>query len=188
MAHLRRDVRARLFFLSDRPRRSGLCSRIGQAIASHSPPSAAFSRDGLRIITASENRTIRLWNAASGTEIAVLRGHENTVNSAAFSPDGSRILTALLAKRELLAEGMLATEIMDQEIARLGELMTLLYPWDEDGRQITGKSVNAYYWASEAAARLSPYACAVSVAALVGGAGDASASCQAYHCERDDPE
>ena len=28
---------------------------------------------------------------------------------------------------------MLATEIMDQEIARLGELMTLLYPWDEDG-------------------------------------------------------
>jgi hypothetical protein len=44
---------------------------------------------------------------------------------------------------------MLATEIMDQEIARLGELMTLLYPWDEDGKQITGKSVNAYYWASE---------------------------------------
>jgi hypothetical protein len=52
-------------------------------------------------------------------------------------------------QRELLAEGMLATEIMDQEIARLGELMTLLYPWDEDGKQITGKSVNAYYWASE---------------------------------------
>ena len=35
------------------------------------------------------------------------------------------------------------------EIARLGELMTLLYPWDDDGVQITGKSVNAYYWASE---------------------------------------
>jgi hypothetical protein len=44
---------------------------------------------------------------------------------------------------------MLATEIMDQEIARLGELMTLLYPWDEDGKQIAGKSVNTYYWASE---------------------------------------
>ena len=44
---------------------------------------------------------------------------------------------------------MLATEIMDQEITRLGELMTLLYPWGEDGKQIAGKSVNAYYWASE---------------------------------------
>jgi hypothetical protein len=54
-----------------------------------------------------------------------------------------------MATRELLAEGMLATEIMDQEIARLGELMTLLYPWDQDGKQITGKSVNAYYWAAE---------------------------------------
>ena len=65
------------------------------------------------------------------------------------SKNKSTIQRELLAKRELLAEGMLATEIMDQEIARLGELMTLLYPWDEDGKQITGKSVNAYYWASE---------------------------------------
>ena len=37
----------------------------------------------------------------------------------------------------------------ETNIARLGELMTLLYPWSEDGKQITGKSVNAYYWASE---------------------------------------
>src|SRR5262245_15476223 len=65
------------------------------------------------------------------------------------SKNKSTIQRELLEKRELLAEGLLATEIMDQEIARLGELMALLYPWDEDGKQITGKSVNAYYWASE---------------------------------------
>jgi hypothetical protein len=65
------------------------------------------------------------------------------------SKNKSTIQRELLAKRELLAEGLLATEIMDQEIARLGELMALLRPWDEDGKQITGKSVNAYYWASE---------------------------------------
>ena len=44
-----------------------------------------------------------------------------------------------------------ATEIMDQEIERLGELVKLLYPWDANGVQITGKSVNSYYWASELA-------------------------------------
>ena len=56
--------------------------------------SAAFSPDGSRIVTASEDKTARIWDAASAKEIAVLRGHDNYVNSAAFSPDGSRIVTA----------------------------------------------------------------------------------------------
>jgi WD40 repeat protein len=55
--------------------------------------SAAFSRDGSRIVTASRYHT-RIWDAASGKEIAVLRGHEDSVASAAFSSDGSRIATA----------------------------------------------------------------------------------------------
>ena len=56
--------------------------------------SAAFSPDGARIVTASHDRTARLWDAASGAEIAVLSGHARRVNSAAFSPDGTRIVTA----------------------------------------------------------------------------------------------
>ena len=103
------------------------------------------------------------------------------------SKNKSTIQKELLAKRELLAEGMLATEMMDQEIGRLGELMTLLYPWDEEGKQIVGKSVNAYYWASELR-RLSPHARSLSIAALVCGAGGADAKRQAHHGERDDPE
>ena len=39
--------------------------------------SAAFSPDGSRIVTASDDKTARIWDAASGKEIAVLRGHEN---------------------------------------------------------------------------------------------------------------
>ena len=56
--------------------------------------SAAFSPDGTRVVTASDDKTARLWDAASGAEIAVLSGHENYVSSAAFSPDGARIVTA----------------------------------------------------------------------------------------------
>jgi hypothetical protein len=56
--------------------------------------SAAFSPDGSRIVTASSDKTARIWDAASGKEIAVLRGHEKSVDSAAFSRDGSRIVTA----------------------------------------------------------------------------------------------
>src|SRR6516164_3050939 len=37
--------------------------------------SAAFSPDGSRIVTASGDKTARIWDAASAKEIAVLRGH-----------------------------------------------------------------------------------------------------------------
>jgi WD domain, G-beta repeat len=57
--------------------------------------SAAFSPDGLRIVTASADKTARIWDAASGQPIGEpLKGHQGTVYSAAFSPDGLRIVTA----------------------------------------------------------------------------------------------
>ena len=56
--------------------------------------SAYFSPDGARIVTASDDRTARLWDAGTGEALAVLRGHEGEVDSACFSPDGARILTA----------------------------------------------------------------------------------------------
>jgi WD40 repeat protein len=56
------------------------------------PPSAAFSPDGMRIVTASSDKTARIWDAATGNEIKIL-DHEGGVLSAAFSPDGTRIVT-----------------------------------------------------------------------------------------------
>jgi hypothetical protein len=48
---------------------------------------AAFSPDGTRIVTASDDRTARIWDAATGAEITALRGHEDGVYSIAFSPN-----------------------------------------------------------------------------------------------------
>lgn len=56
--------------------------------------SAAFSPDGARIVTASGDRTARLWDAATGAETAVLRGHQRELSGAAFSSDGECILNA----------------------------------------------------------------------------------------------
>ena len=57
--------------------------------------SAAFSPDGKRIVTASRDKTARLWDAATGKPIGEpLTGHDDVVSSAAFSPDGKRIVTA----------------------------------------------------------------------------------------------
>ena len=54
---------------------------------------AAFSPDGARILTASDDKTAKLWDAGSGKLIASF-AHQHAVNHAAFSPDGARILTA----------------------------------------------------------------------------------------------
>ena len=56
--------------------------------------SAAFSPDGKQIVTASRDKSARVWDAITGREIATLTGHEHEVRSAAFSPDGTRVVTA----------------------------------------------------------------------------------------------
>jgi WD40 repeat protein len=55
---------------------------------------ASFSPDGRQIVTASSDRTARLWHAPTGDLVAVLEGHDRPVLSAAFSSDGQRVVTA----------------------------------------------------------------------------------------------
>jgi WD40 repeat protein len=52
--------------------------------------SASFSPDGGRVVTASEDNTARVWDAATGKEVTRLDGHGAIVLSASFSPDGAR--------------------------------------------------------------------------------------------------
>ena len=56
--------------------------------------SAVFSPDGRHVVTASEDNTARVWDAATGQGLAVLIGHTGWVLSAAFSPDGRYLVTA----------------------------------------------------------------------------------------------
>ena len=55
--------------------------------------SVVFSPGGERIVSGSNDKTVRVWDARSGTELAVLRGHKDHVTSVAFSPGGERIVS-----------------------------------------------------------------------------------------------
>src|SRR5262249_9997690 len=54
--------------------------------------SAQFSPDGKRTVTASWDRTARLWDARTGTPLAILK-HAYKVHSAEFSEDGRNAIT-----------------------------------------------------------------------------------------------
>jgi hypothetical protein len=72
--------------------------------------SAAFSPDGARIVTASWDKTARIWDAATAKQITMLR-NERDVTSAAFSPDGARIVTVSLDKIARIWDAATAKEI-----------------------------------------------------------------------------
>jgi WD40 repeat protein/serine/threonine protein kinase len=56
--------------------------------------SAAYSPDGTHIVSASQDKTARIWDADTGATLAVLAGHGAKMRSAAYSPDGTRVVTA----------------------------------------------------------------------------------------------
>jgi WD40 repeat protein len=78
---------------------------------------AAFSPDGARILTASWDKTARLWDTSSAKPL-VSFPHQGLVNTARFSSDGTRIVTASADKTAKLwdaVSGKLLASFKHQE-------------------------------------------------------------------------
>ncbi|WP_437492471.1 TIR domain-containing protein [Sorangium sp. So ce1014] len=65
-------------------------------LAGHSAPvvACAATPDGKRAISASLDRTLKIWDLATRSELATLRGHTGEVVACAVTPDGARVLSA----------------------------------------------------------------------------------------------
>ena len=52
-----------------------------------------FSKDGKRVLTVSQDKTVKIWDGQNGILLASLKGHEGMIAMGVFSPDGNSILT-----------------------------------------------------------------------------------------------
>ena len=103
--------------------------------------SASFSPDGKRIVSASGDNTIRIWDAETGRQVGQpLEGHTRTVKSAFFSPDGKQIVSASADK---------TIRIWDAETGRqIGQLLeghkdyVTLASFSPDGKRIVSASAD----------------------------------------------
>lgn len=70
---------------------------------------AIFSPDGMRVATASQDKTARLWNAQTGVPTGAAMTHADDVRSVAFSPDGLRLLTTSGTEEGAQSDGTLTS-------------------------------------------------------------------------------
>jgi eukaryotic-like serine/threonine-protein kinase len=73
--------------------------------------SVAFSRDGSRLVSAGEDRTVRIWELATGAPPVELKGHTDQVFSAVFHPDGARVASAGRDRAILLWDAATGAEV-----------------------------------------------------------------------------
>ncbi|KAJ3925600.1 MAG: hypothetical protein NXY57DRAFT_1068057 [Lentinula lateritia] len=74
--------------------------------------SVQYSPDGTRIVSGSHDKTLRIWDARTGTQIGVpLQGHDDRVSSVAFSPDGTRIVSGSHDKTLRIWDARAGTQI-----------------------------------------------------------------------------
>jgi WD40 repeat protein len=67
-----------------------------QTLEGHSDwvSSVAFSHDSTRLASASDDNTVKIWDASSGACLQTLEGHSGRVSSVAFSHDSTRLASA----------------------------------------------------------------------------------------------
>jgi WD40 repeat protein len=71
---------------------------VGQSAALDGHTSAIscviVSSDGRRIVSSAQDKTVRVWDAATGRELVCFKGHNQMVWSVAISPDGRTVASA----------------------------------------------------------------------------------------------
>jgi WD40 repeat protein/serine/threonine protein kinase len=103
----------------------------------------AWSPNGRRLASSSEDRTLKIWNAETGEEHLTLKGHTATVFSVAWSPDGKRLASAGLDSTLKIWDAHSGKHM--NTLARKGKIWGLpsvagALAWSPDGKRLASAS------------------------------------------------
>ncbi|MFZ6779711.1 NACHT domain-containing protein [Undibacterium sp. Ji83W] len=99
--------------------------------------SCAFSPDGHSLLSASRDKTLRLWESTTGTLLREFVGHANWVTSCAFSPDGQSLLSASNDKTLRLWETATGT-LLQEFVGHSGRVSSCVF--SPDGQSLLSAS------------------------------------------------
>ena len=115
--------------------RARLADHVQLTLRGHSGlvRSVAWSPDGKRLATGSNDKTAKVWDAETGKDVLTLNGHNGPVVSVAWSPDGKRLATG---------SGDKTAKVWDAETGK--EVLTLdghidsgvSVAWSPDGKRL----------------------------------------------------
>jgi eukaryotic-like serine/threonine-protein kinase len=89
--------------------------------------SMSFSPDGRRLASAGFDKTVKLWDLATGREVLTLHGHADLVSHVVFSPDGRRLASASEDGTVMIWDATPPAENPDPRIRTLRGLQGVVY-------------------------------------------------------------
>jgi WD40 repeat protein len=104
-----------------------------------------YSADGKFIITGSKDKTLKLWEVATGREIRTFTGHTKSVTGVKFSPDGSKVVSVSYDQFAIVWSVKTGNQIISFKDS-LDEIRNAIFT--PDGKQILtgGHKTNAILW------------------------------------------
>jgi Tol biopolymer transport system component len=142
----------------------------------------AWSPDGKRIASASQDETVQVWDAATGDNVLTYRGHTSIVTAVAWSPDGGHIASASQDGAVQLWNATTGAYMFTYR-GHMGTVTALA--WSPDGTRIASSSWDktVQVWDATTGKRLLTYQGHTSIVAAVAWSPDGGhiASASADH-------